>query len=423
MNMIKKWLLQFELAEMWIDYLSIAIMLVFIGLICIMANFITKKVVIRIITHYVTKSKFQWTKMLLERKIFHKLSHIVPAIIIYFFSTTFPSYQSFIEKAAFAYIIIIGLMVINSLLSAVNDIYQTYEISKIKPIKGYIQVVNVIVIILGMILVIANLLGESPFLLLSGIGALSAVLLLVFKDSLLGLVAGIQLASNDMVRLGDWIEMPKYGADGDIIDISLNTVKVQNFDKTITTVPSYALISDSFKNWRGMQNSGGRRIKRSLQIDTSSIAFCSEEMIEKFKDIYYLSDYLTQKEQEIAAYNAKNGMLNSKNRVNGRALTNIGVFRAYISHYLQHHPGINQGMTVMVRQLAPGENGLPLEIYAFTNDIRWNVYETIQADIFDHLFAVAPEFGLRLFQNPSGYDLKSVVEESKKVEYVRAVEY
>jgi miniconductance mechanosensitive channel len=423
MNIIKKWLLQYDLTQIWVEGLSITIMLLFIGVLCIIANFITKKVVIRMIAHYVTKSKYQWTKMLLERKVFHKLSHVVPAIIIYFFSTTFPGYQSFIEKGAFAYIIIVGLIVINSLLTAVNDIYQTYEISKIKPIKGYIQVANVIVFILGVILVIANLMGESPFILLSGIGALSAVLMLVFKDSLLGLVAGIQLASNDMVRVGDWIEMPKYGADGDIIDISLNTVKVQNFDKTITTVPSYALISDSFKNWRGMQNSGGRRLKRSLHIDTTSIAFCSEEMIDKFKEIYYLSDYIIQKEQEIASYNARNGMLNSKSRVNGRALTNIGVFRAYISHYLQHHPGINQAMTVMVRQLAPGENGLPLEIYAFTNDIRWNVYESIQADIFDHLFAVAPEFGLRVFQNPSGYDLKGLGLETKKEEFVRAVNY
>ncbi|MEH7010449.1 mechanosensitive ion channel family protein, partial [Neobacillus niacini] len=239
---------------------------------------------------------------------------------------------------------------------------------------------------------------------------LSAVLLIVFKDSLLGLVAGIQLAANDMVRVGDWIEMPKYEADGDIIDISLNTVKVQNFDKTITTIPSYALISDSFKNWRGMQASGGRRIKRSLFIDTKSITFCSEEMIEKFKTIQFLSEYITTKEHEIAEYNAMNE-INRHNPVNGRALTNIGIFRTYINQYLQHHPGISQEMTLLVRQLAPTENGLPLEIYAFTNDIRWHVYETIQSDIFDHLFAVAPEFGLHIFQNPSGNDFRNMMEE------------
>ena len=347
----------------------------------------------------------------MERQIFRKLSHIVPAIIIYSFASTFPTYESIIEKLAICYIIIVGLVFIQSLLYALNDIYQTFEISKVKPIKGYIQVVNIIIMTIGFILVISNLIGESPLILLSGIGALSAVLMLVFKDSLLGLVAGIQLTANDMVRVGDWIEMPKYGADGDVIDISLNTVQVQNFDKTITMIPSYALISDSFINWRGMQSSGGRRIKRSLYIDTSSITFCTEEMIEKFMKVHYLSDYIIQKEREIAEYNAKNE-IDRNNPVNGRALTNIGVFRAYISNYLKNHDGINQNMTLMVRQLAHSEHGLPLEIYAFTNSVQWAVYESVQSDIFDHLFAVAPEFGLRVFQNPSGADLRNMVEES-----------
>ncbi|MCM3691007.1 mechanosensitive ion channel family protein [Neobacillus niacini] len=408
MELIHNRLLEFGLDPILTDYLAAIIMIIFIGVLCIAANFVTKKIVLRIITHIITNNKFEWDNILLERKVFHRLSHIVPAIIIYYFSSTFPDYQDLIEKGAITYIIIVGLMVINSFLKAFNDIYLTFEISKTKPIKGYIQVVQIIVFILGGIVIIANLMGESPFILLSGIGALSAVLLIVFKDSLLGLVAGIQLAANDMVRVGDWIEMPKYEADGDIIDISLNTVKVQNFDKTITTIPSYALISDSFKNWRGMQVSGGRRIKRSLFIDTNTIAFCTDEMIEKFKTIQFLSDYITIKELEIAEYNAKNE-INRNNPVNGRALTNIGVFRAYINQYLQHHPGISQEMTLLVRQLAPTEMGLPLEIYAFTNDIRWDVYETIQSDIFDHLFAVAPEFGLHLFQNPSGNDLKNMM--------------
>ncbi|MFJ5717571.1 mechanosensitive ion channel family protein [Neobacillus sp. NPDC093127] len=414
MNYINNLLLQFEINPTLAGYLSIIIMVLFIAIICIVAHFITRKVVIRVITHIVKNNKFTWDKMLLERRVFHKLSHFVPAIIIYFFAPTFPSYQNLIEKCAIAYLIIMGLMVMNSVLNAVNDIYQTYEVSKIRPIKGYIQVVNIIVVTLGVILVIANLIGKSPLVFLSGIGALSAVLMLVFKDSLLGLVAGIQLASNDMVRVGDWIEMPKYGADGDIIDISLNTVKVQNWDKTITMVPSYAMISDSFINWRGMQTSGGRRIKRSLFVDTNSISFCTEEMIKKFTTIDYLSDYIIAREREIAEYNAKND-INLSNPVNGRALTNIGVFRAYINNYIQHHPGINQEMTLLVRQLAPTEHGLPIEIYAFSNDIRWAVYESIQADIFDHLFAVAQEFGLRLFQNPSGHDLKTIVDDSKRV--------
>ena len=421
MEFIKNYLSEFGLTPTLVSFLSTIAMILFIGLICIVANIITQKVVIRIITHYVIKSKFRWDSMLLERKIFHKLSHIVPAIIIHYFSSTFANYQTVIEKFAVIYIIIVGLVVIHSVLNAINDIYQTFEISKSRPIKGYIQVVDIIIVILGIISIIANLMGESPLILLSGIGALSAVFLLVFKDSLLGLVAGIQLSSNDMVRVGDWIEMPKYGADGDIIDISLNTVKVQNGDKTITTIPSYALISDSFKNWRGMQSSGGRRIKRSLFIDTNSIAFCTEEMVEKFKQIHYLTDYILYKEKEISEYNARYDDTYRGNRVNERALTNIGIFRAYINNYLNNHPGINQEMSLIVRQLAPGEHGLPLEIYAFANDTRWAIYESIQADIFDHLFAVAPEFGLRIFQNPSGNDLKNMAVESNRDVMVREV--
>lgn len=405
MAFINNQLLKYNMDPTLAGYLSIVIMLLFIIILCIVANFITKKVVIRIISKIVNNTKFQWDNMLLERKVFHKLSHIVPAIIIYRFASTFSSYRDLIEKGAMAYLIIMGLVLISASLNAMNDTYQTYEISKTKPIKGYIQVVKIIVIIIGVILVIANLVGKSPLILLSGIGALSAVFMLVFRDSLLGLVAGIQLSTNDMVQVGDWIEMPKYGANGDIIDISLVTVKVQNFDKTVTMIPSYALISDSFINWRGMQKSGGRRIKRSLFIDTNSISFCTEEMINNFKNIHYLSDYIITREREIEEFNTKNKI--SKNSpVNGRALTNIGVFRAYISNYIQHHPGINQEMTLMVRQLAPSEHGLPLEIYAFTNSVQWTVYETVQADIFDHLFAIAPEFGIQLFQSPSGNDLK-----------------
>jgi miniconductance mechanosensitive channel len=410
MELIRNRLLEYEMDPALTDFLAVILMILFIGVLCIAANFLTKKVVLRVITHFITHNKFDWDDMLLERKVFHRFSHIVPAIIIYYFSSTFPDYQLFIEKAAMTYLIVVGLMVTNSFLKASNDIYLNFEISKIKPIKGYIQVIQITIFILGGIVIIANWLGQSPFILLSGVGALSAVLLLVFRDSLLGLVAGIQLSANDMVRVGDWIEMPKYEADGDIIDISLNTVKVQNFDKTITTIPSYALISDSFKNWRGMQASGGRRIKRSLFIDTKSIIFCTDEMIEKFKTIQFLSDYITAKEHEITEYNAKN-KIDRNNPVNGRALTNIGVFRAYITQYLQHHSGISKDMTLLVRQLAPTENGLPLEIYAFTNDIRWHVYESIQSDIFDHLFAVAAQFGLHIFQNPSGNDFKNMMEE------------
>ncbi|UQZ32644.1 mechanosensitive ion channel protein MscS [Paenibacillus sp. PK3_47] len=408
MEFIKNQLMNYGVDPATAGYLSAVISLLGIAALSLLAHFIATRVVLKLITKSIYSNKYKWDNIMLERKVFHKLSHFVPAIIINYFAPVFPAYQQLIIKGVNTYMIIVAILVIDAFLNAVNDIYRTYEVSKAKPIRGYIQVVKIFIFIIGGILVIANLIGKSPLLLLSGIGALSAVIMLVFKDSLLGLVAGVQLTSNDMVRVGDWIEMPKYGADGDIIDISLNTVKVQNFDKTITTIPSYALISDSFKNWRGMQNSGGRRIKRSLYIDTSSIGFCTDDMIEKFKDIRHLSDYIRDKEAEIERYNQEYE-IDRSNKVNGRALTNIGVFRMYIQHYVQNHPQIHQEMTAMVRQLAPTETGLPLEIYAFTNDIRWTEYERIQSDIFDHILSVAPEFGLRIFQNPSGSDMQNLL--------------
>ncbi|MFY3793276.1 mechanosensitive ion channel family protein [Ureibacillus sp. MALMAid1270] len=415
MEFIHKYLLDSGIDDVWADYLALGIMIVAIAIICIIANFISKKVVIRLITHIVNNNKYKWDNVLLERKVFHKLSHIVPAMIIYYFGQSFPAYASMIEKFAVLYLILVIISVINSLLSAVNDIYQHFEISKVRPIKGYVQVAKIVLFIVGTIVIVANLIGESPLIILSGIGALSAVFMLIFKDSILGFVAGVQLSSNDMVRVGDWIEMPKFGANGDVIDISLNTVKVQNFDRTITMIPSYALISDSFINWRGMQASGGRRLKRSLLIDTTSISFCSEEFIEKCKSIHYLKDYIVEREKEIAEFNKKN-QIDRSNLVNGRALTNIGVFRAYIQNYLKNHPGIHKESTLMVRQLEPTENGVPLEIYAFANTTVWVQYETIQSDIFDHLFAVAPEFELRIFQNPSGNDLKAALTINKQSE-------
>ncbi|WP_318614895.1 mechanosensitive ion channel family protein [Sporosarcina sp. YIM B06819] len=405
MSIIRKQLLVYGVETGWIDLLAFTILITLIILLCVIANFITQKVIIRFITHLIRKHQLTWGHLLLERKVFRKLSHFVPATIIYTFAETFPTYQKLIETLALTYIMIVALSVTNRLLSIFNDIYQTYEIAKTKPIKGYIQVAKIVVVTIGVILIIANLVGQSPIILLSGIGALSAVFMLIFKDSILGLVAGVQLSSTDMVRMGDWIEMPKYGANGDVIDISLNTVMVQNFDRTITMIPSYALISDSFINWRGMQEAGGRRIKRALYMDVSSIAFCSKEMIEHCREIDILKDYMTEREREIEEYNRVNE-IDRSNIVNGRALTNIGVFRAYINQYIQRHSGINKEMTLMVRQLAPGEHGLPIEIYAFTNSTQWTIYEAIQADIFDHLFAVAGQFGLRIFQSPAGSDFK-----------------
>lgn len=408
MEFIQNWLAQMGVADELVGGLATAIGIVGIIILSMVAHFVAKGIILKVITYSIRSNRIKWDNYILERKVFHKLVHVVPAIIIYYAASLFPAYQPLIVKGVVLYIIVISLMVVNAFLNAVHDIYATYEIAKARPIRGYIQVAKIFVFIVGGILLISTMIGQSPVILLSGIGALSAIIMLIFKDSILGLVAGVQLTSNDMVRVGDWIEMPKYGADGDIVDISLNTVKVQNFDKTITTIPTYALISDSFKNWRGMQSSGGRRIKRSIFVDTSSIVFVGSEMLDKFKKIHYLRDYIAQKETDIEQYNLEHQMDRSV-KVNGRAMTNIGIFRAYILRYLQHHPSIHQNMTCIVRQLQPTETGIPLEIYAFVNDINWAVYEEVQSDIFDHIFAVAPEFGLRIFQNPTGYDLQHLL--------------
>jgi len=389
------------------NYLFYILMAVFVGLVSFMANLITKKVILKILAHYIRNNRFKWDTIMLERRVFQRMSHIVPAIIIYAFAPVFPeNVEAKIYTGVTVYITLVVMFVISAFLNSVNDIYNNFEISKTRPIKGFIQIVKVFVFVIGGILIIAEIIGQNPLVLLGGLGALSAVVLLIFQDSILGLVAGIQLSSNDMVRVGDWIEMSNYGADGYVIDISLNTVKVQNFDKTITTIPTYKLVSDSLKNWRGMVETGGRRIKRSVYIDTSSITFCTDEMIDEFKKIHYLKDHIMKKQKEIAEYNKKNN-IDASVKVNGRRLTNIGVFRAYVSNYLKNHPGINKNMIQMVRQLPPGEYGLPIEVYAFTKTTNWVEYEGIQADIFDHILAVVPEFKLRVFQNPTGYDFRS----------------
>lgn len=373
----------------------------------VMSYIIVKSVFLKIIIRFVKKNKFEWDDVLLHRKVFHKLSLIVPALVIYFMASIFTNYYYLIQRLLLAYILIVVIFVIDAVLDSVDDIYRKYPISKVRPIKGFLQVVKIVVYIVIGIVIVANLMGESPLILLSGIGALTAVFSFIFKDSILGLVAGIQLTSNDMLRIGDWIEMPNYGADGTVIDITLTTVKVQNFDMTYVTVPAYSLISNSFKNWRGMSEAGGRRIKRSIYIDVKSIKFCTEEMIEKYKKINFLKDYIRDKEREIGQYNAKN-KIDIGLAVNRRNLTNIGTFRIYIENYLKSHPKIHSSMIQMVRQLSPGEHGLPLEIYAFTNDTNWVNFERAQSDIFDHILAVAKEFELRVFQNPTGFDLEQI---------------
>ncbi len=388
-----------------IGWVAVALALIILAW---LANYIAKKILLAIVTFFIHKTKTTWDDVLLKRRVFPRLSHLAPAMVFYFGAGLLGRAEPVIERLAMAYMMLAGLLVFNAFLNAVDDIYRTYEVSRQKPIKGYLQVVQIVVFILIGIVAIALLVGQNPLLLLSGLGAMTAVLILVFKDSILGLIAGIQLSVNDMVRIGDWIEMPKYGADGDVIDVSLQTVKVQNWNKTVSTIPAYALVSDSFKNWRGMSESGGRRIKRAIHIDMQSVLFCTSEMLDRFERYQYLSEYIKTKRKEVAEFNEKHGVDTSQ-PVNGRNLTNIGTFRAYLVEYLKHHPKIHKDMTFLVRHLPPGEHGLPIEIYVFSNDQAWANYEAIQADIFDHILAVVPMFDLRVFQRPSGGDMRALV--------------
>lgn len=386
--------------------LSLMIIVILISLI---AYLLTKHIVLRILTHYIENNRYDWDAYLLKHKVLHRLSHLLPVLIIYNSAPLFGSLQAIIERLGSIYLIVLIVSVINALLKAIDDIYNRHEVARQKPIKGYLQGLKIFIFVIAGIVILSRLLGQSPLILLSGIGAMTAVIMLIFQDSILGLVAGIQLAANDMVRIGDWIEMPKYNADGDVIEITLTTVKVENFDKTITTVPPHALVKDSFRNWRGMQETGGRRIMRSIYIDTSSICFCTDEMINSFMEIDILKEYVNSKQSEIENYNTTH-KINNSSPVNGRHMTNVGTFRAYIIEYIRSHTRIRQDMIQMVRQLPPKEYGLPIELYMFTKTTDWSEYETIQADIFDHILAVAPLFGLRLFQNPSGYDLRQMTE-------------
>ncbi len=374
-------------------------------IICLIVNKITQIILYSVIHRMVEKSSTPWDDVLLEKGFFSRISNIAPAAVIYLCAPLLPDIRSILEHAALASIGLIALLSFAALLDSVDAIYRSYEVHKNRPIRGYLQAVKIFVYTLGGIAIIATLIGQSPWKLLSGIGAMTAILLLVFKDTILGFVASIQVNTNKMVSIGDWIEMPKYGADGDVIDIGINCVKVRNFDNTITTIPTYTLVSDSFRNWRGMQESGGRRIKRSINIDMRSVCFCTDEMLGRFRKFAYLSEYIDKKTEEIRIFNETNNC-DLSSRVNGRRMTNLGTFRAYIKEYLKHHNNLHKDMTMLVRHLAPTENGLPIEIYVFTSDTRWAYYESIQADIFDHILAVIPEFDLRVFQSPSGHDFQ-----------------
>ena len=385
--------------------------LVILLVVSIIADLIVKRQLIKLTLRLAQRTAQQWDDILLQHNVLGRLVQAVPALIIYFGVEWIPelgeTLSAIISNITLAYLALMMTLGIGASLTAGNAIYATYPIAKERPIKGFVQVTKIVVYVLGTVVVISALLERSPVVLLTGLGAMTAIVLLIFKDTILSLVASVQLTSLDMVRVGDWIEMPQYNADGDVIDVALHTVTVQNWDKTITTIPTHRLISESYKNWRGMSESGGRRIKRSVNIDVSSVRFLTDEEVQRFEQFTLLREYVDGKRKELTEYNTRLAGPDSTN-VNLRRLTNLGTFRAYIWNYLRNHPQIHHGMTLLVRQLQPGENGMPLEIYCFTNITDWNTYEDVQADIFDHVLAQCGEFGLRVFQAPSGADVQAL---------------
>ncbi|MCS6625292.1 mechanosensitive ion channel family protein [Roseibacterium beibuensis] len=374
----------------------------------VLAQWITNQVLLRAIRRGLSRAGLAQVGELLA-PVTVRLARIVPALIVYQGVQAVPHLSPTVvavtRNVAAAFMILTVVMSIAAALTLVNTVYSRRPEAASRPIKGYIQVIKIALYAVSAILILATLIERSPLLLLSGLGAMAAILMLVFKDTILSLVASVQLTSNDMLRVGDWIEMPQLNADGDVIDIALHTVKVQNWDKTITTIPTWKLISESYKNWRGMEEAGGRRIKRSLYLDQTSVRFLTDGERAGLKRFALIDDYLDGKKAELEAWNGQL-LAAGKDPVNTRRVTNIGTFRAYVESYLRTHPRVHdRGMTLMVRQLQPTATGLPLEIYCFTRTVAWTEYEAIQADIFDHLIAILPEFGLRLFQQPSGLDV------------------
>ncbi len=365
-------------------------------LISIIAYFISKKYIIKIIHKLIFKTKSELDNTFIKTGFFEQLAHLVPPVVILYFSQFYPqNISSSVSQIIKFWIAVVIIKTIDKFLSTTLEIYNTLEISKDKPIKGYIQLLKMIVYILGFIIAVCVLVGISPWGVLSGVGAFTAVLMFIFKDTILSLVASVQIVANDLFRVGDWIEAENFGADGEVIDIALHSVKVQNWDKTIVTIPTYKFMESSFKNWRGMEKSGGRRIKRSLFIDVNSIKFCSTELLERLDKIEILKEYLKEKQKVVDTTN--------EITLNKRKLTNIGTFREYIKRYLENNPNIDsKNFTFIIRQLQPTSKGVPLEVYAFSNKNKWAEYEAVQSDIFDHLLVALKEFDLRLYQEPSG---------------------
>lgn len=380
------------------------IQLLFVLILCRISWELAHKYFMNWLTYIARKTTSRLDDYAVELGIVKHLVSVAPGIIFYISGSLFPNFTSWFERLGMAWIIFCLLRAANAFLTAL--LKEKIQSTRYKdlPIKAYAQGFQIILILIGGLFLLSILMNTSLLTLISGVGAMTAVLLFIFKDSLQGFVASIVIASGELVKKGDWVEMPKYGADGDVVDVTLHTIRVQNWDKTITTIPVYAIISDSFKNWRGMKLAGGRRIKRALLLDMESIDFCSDELLERLKKVQLIKDYIAERSKEIEEWN-RNTEADPSSTLNGRRMTNVGIFRRYVEAYLRKHPKIHQGMTFLIRQLPPNEHGLPLEIYVFTNDIIWANYEGIQADIFDHLISAIPQFDLRLFQSPSGYDI------------------
>lgn len=397
--------------ELYAKLTSVLLSIVALIIVAMIVHWITKVLTIKIIHRLVEKSKTDWDDYLLKHKVFQSLSHVASALVFYY-SVNFSQIlevTSLLTTFTNIYFVIIFVKVVSGTLKAANDIYLTTPYAASRSIKGYIQLVMILVYFIAVIFIVAIIFKKSPLGLLTGLTAFAAVLLLVFKDPILGLVASIQLSANNMLKPGDWIEVPKHNANGTVVDISLTTVKVQNGDKTISTIPTYSLVTDSFLNWSGMEESDGRRIKRSVNIDMKSVRFCDEKMLDKFQQFRLIKDYVTEKQNEIAEHNKNLGVVDDS-IPNGRRQTNLGIFRKYLEAYLKNNPYINNDMTFLVRHLQPTEAGIPIEIYVFSKEKQLNNYEDIQSDIFDHVLAVIPEFELRVFQAPSGSDINDLSE-------------
>ena len=394
----------------WAEYLNLAILLVVLLIVLFITDFLTRKIIVVTFNQFSETTNTNFDNLLVKNKAPRNIAHIIPVIIadnlLGSIFVHFEDIGNIAEKGLDVFVVILTLWIVRSVLNTLKDFFKTLPRLKDKPIDSYIQVFMIFAWVVGFMFAFVIITNTQIYAFLTTLGAASAVLILVFKDTIMGFVASIQVATNDMVRIGDWITFDKFGADGDVIEINLATVKVQNFDKTITTIPTYALISDSFKNWRGMSDSGGRRIKRALILKQESVKYLKDEDITNLKKIQLLTPYLEKRQKDIIAYNERNAV--DKNLlINGKNLTNMGVFRKYMETFVENHSAINEKMTIMVRQLAPTSQGIPIEIYAFSKDKDWKNYEYIMADIFDHLVASVSYFELQLFELPSNTTFKN----------------